>query len=77
MFGRMAYVSVKRPPRLLAAVLLAGTCLSPIAASAQIWIGGNGPGFETGANWSTGAPPTNVQTGTFGSGVDTSVSITT
>jgi hypothetical protein len=72
----MAYISVKRQPRRLAALLLAGTCLSPVGASAQTWDGGTGTGFETGANWSTGSAPTSAQTGTFGASANTSVSMT-
>jgi hypothetical protein len=72
----MAYISVKRQPGRLAALLLAGTCLSPVGASAQTWIGGTGTGFETGTNWSGGSAPTSAQTGTFGASVNTSVSMT-
>ncbi|MBI2739765.1 MAG: autotransporter-associated beta strand repeat-containing protein [Rhodospirillales bacterium] len=73
----MAYISVRRRPRRLVALLLAGTCLSPIGAAAQTWIGGTGTDFATGANWSTGTAPTDFQTGTFGASSNTTVTMTT
>lgn len=71
----MAYVSVKRQPRRLAALLLAGTCLSPVGAAAQTWVGATGD-YNTTSNWNPATVPTgSATTATFANTGVTSISL--